>query len=338
MTFDRSTAINGVLVGFRQSDATDLTYTGRLSLTENDLYYNSYSVIMLGVVLIVDDTGTVTKVTPSNNPYSDVLYEGNTLQMVICTTETTYGTKQSVTRAATDGEDTSKTSVDIANLEPRDQFAMQALVAILRGLDRPECYDDANILVVCQAAYRWAQGMMCACADARYRNASSSSGGTEEETKKVTIDTNSLGTNVEKLLYNISATLENQKLQDKTQYNEVKKEGLKVRGSDAEDALPVVVAGSDASSAKPVNVKLTDGAKVEISKMPDSTNVKVTEMPSVNISGTPSVNVANSPSVSISGTPSVSVSNSPSVAVSNTVQVSGTVSVNNFPSNSDFNE
>ena len=319
LAFDRNVAIEGTLVGFRQTDYNDLSQTGQLTVNpSDDKYFDSYKVVILGYTLWISDTGAVTKVFPSDGKFS----VGDTLQMVVCTMKPTYGTQQAITRAV--GDDF-ETTANVQTLEPRDQFALQALTAILRGLDHPEAFADASILHVCQSAYRWAQGMMIAAADARaaVKKAQQEEGGddeggdegdtTEEKMEELDVNTAAITATSEKLLYNLCVAIDNLRLQEEEHYKELKKNGYKVVGSDAENAVPV-------------KTEVTKVGDVKVKELPE---VKVSQLPNVTLNGTPSVNVAN--------TPDVRVTNMPPVP-SEPVTVTGTVNVGNLPESSSSND
>lgn len=292
LAFDRQAAANGVLVGIRQADDNDLSYTGQLyKTTSGDKYYDSYEVVIRGSKLQIDDFGKVKKVWPA----SSEIAVNTQLMLVVCTMTTTYGTQQAITRSV--GDD-SLTTANIQALEPRDHFAMQALTAIIPLLPHPESFGDAGILSVCKAAYKWAQGMMIAAADARAAVKKDEGGGggeePEEEKKAIAVNTSEITETTEKLLYNITVSLDNLRVQQGNQYKEVKTDGFKV------------------------------------SELPD---VKVSELPDVTIKGTPSVSVTNTPDVRVTNTPDMRVTNMPSVP-SEPVSVTGSVSVTNFPESS----
>lgn len=270
-TFDRNVAVEGTLVGFRQSDDNDLSQTGRLFVNvTDDKYYDSYKVVILGYTLWIDDTGAVTKVFPSDGTFS----LGDTLMMVVCEMETTYGTKQAITRSVSDDSEDVAT---LTTMEPRDQFALAALQSILRGLDHPESYGDASILFVCQSAYRWAQGMMIAAADARAekKKASESSGegegggsseGGEGEsttggTTRSVVDTSS-GTDTEKLLGNIAASVDDLTKQMKVNSENLLKATLKT-------ATAVDNATDSSDKAKEFKVEGGGGGGLDYDKLND---------------------------------------------------------------------
>lgn len=148
--------------------ATPTDYRLRLAKIESD-------VMSVGLAA----TSTTTSVTKKYIPVTKVKGE---VKPVI-STETTDG----------GGE------VIVDTLTARDQFAVQALKAIMPSIESPTTVDNSVINFYCDVAYRWAAGMMNAAANTR---------STYEDTTKQTISTESLETNTEKILYDISQSLD----------------------------------------------------------------------------------------------------------------------------------
>lgn len=292
-TFDRNVAVEGTLVGFKQSDANDLTYTGRLFVnTSDDKYYDSYKVVILGYTLWIDDNGAVTKIFPDDGKMFSL---GDTLQMVVCEMEVTYGTKQAFTRSVSDGSEEYAT---LNAMEPRDQFAIVALQSILRGLDHPESYGDSSILFVCRSAYRWAQGMMIAAADARAekKKATEPSGdgggsseggegeGTAGGTTRSAVDTSS-GTDTEKLLGNIVGAVDDLTKQMKTNSENLLKATLKT-------ATAVDNVTDSDNKTKEFKIEGGGGGGLDFDKLNDVAQ-NVSSLPVFNVKAAGRVTLAN---------------------------------------------
>lgn len=287
--FDFTVATNGTRVGFQQADDNDISQTGLL-VKDVSFALASHKVIIDGMTLWINNFGNVVKTIPDSEKV------GMTVRMVSCEMKTTYGTQQGITRAPSEGID-AETTADISSLEPRDQFALCAMQAIMRTIPEPQSLDDANILFMCQASYRWAQGMMIAAADARATvekiagsRAPEVDGGEGQEKKLgyLDVNTNQITSLTDKLLYNIGIAVDNLRISEDNNYKDVQKKGMPVVGSSSTGAAPV---------------------KTELTKMPE-----------VAIKGTPKVEISNEPTVKVSNMPSEPIS------------VSGTVSVDNFPS------
>lgn len=88
-------------------------------------------------------------------------------------------------------------SIIIDNLNPLDQFAIQALQSILNKVQNPTDLSDSDVNRYCQAAYQWASNMMINAANLRNDitdNYTQSQG---------TATVSSLDSNIEKLLNNL---------------------------------------------------------------------------------------------------------------------------------------
>lgn len=208
-TFNLQDALSGTLVGFRQTNEYDLSKTGVFERNMNKV--PNYKVVIGGVVLGVNKNGVIETSQPTS------AYIGQTLQMVTAEMGDYGAVGHSLTRSSgSSGEGFNDVAV-LANIEPRDQFAVQVLNAILIHTDHPESFDDAKCLMYSRAAYRWAQAMMIAAADSRDG---------ESTTQSTAVDVNSgdLQSNTEKLLYNIGQYL---------------KEGVSIKGSTEFGASPV---------------------------------------------------------------------------------------------------
>jgi len=209
-TFNLQDALSGTLVGFRQTNEYDLSKTGVFERYDAE-GYPPYRVMMDGLTLRLNKEGVVLMSQPTS------AYIGQTLQMVRAEMGQYGAVGRSLTRSSgSSGEGHNNVAV-LANIEPRDQFAVQVLNAILIHTDHPESFDDAKCLMYSRAAYRWAQAMMIAAADSRDG---------ESTTQSTAVDVNSgdLQSNTEKLLYNIGQYL---------------KEGVSIKGSTEFGASPV---------------------------------------------------------------------------------------------------
>lgn len=359
-TFEEEDAKFGLRVGFQQTNDYDLSMTGILTEARR---YTKYKAVIDGRTLFINDKGVVKKTIPDSE------YTDRTVKIVTCEMKTSYGTSQAITRGVS-GDSEEVATLDA--MEPRDQFAIYAMQGIMAHLGmNPAEMDDANILFNCRAAYRWAQGMMIASADARadvkkqQEDEGGEGGGStpapappspdvdpeeeeEEELKKhLSVNTNAITSMTDKLLYNLGLDVQNLRIQQSNEFKKIKADGLKVSGSDKEDAKPIIVAGTDDEDAKPVQVQLPEEfvMKVEGSgdqdaeplhiQLPDDYEmpVKIEDTVTVEVEGTPDVNISNTPDVHVTNTPDVSVTNMPDVP-SEPVTISGTVSVDNFPESS----
>ena len=137
-----------------------------------------------------------------------------------------------VSAAAAEGEETSEgetTEPDnvfsIATLQPREEVAMSCLNAMLSHYDTPLNIDNTKIKQLVSKSYMFAQEFINQAVLYRDKETTSS---TAESNKYASIDANSLSSDTDKLLYNIATAIINFMAQDKNQYAEQQKNGLKV--------------------------------------------------------------------------------------------------------------
>lgn len=257
--FDLEAAKAGTVVGIPSyeygvpnlSDSEDIgKKTGRLT-DESVIRYTPYSAVINGKKLWVNENGEVIYC-------DDTTYIGKFLYMCTATLVSTSGSKQPTTRAPS-ANDGVKDTVALASLEIRDTFAIYALQGLMRHCeDNPIYYDDANILSVCAASYRWAQGMMQAAADARALIKSSDEGvdeGTDDEAPRYEVNVTE-GTNTEKLLSNLISAVDDLT----TQTKKLREDGLMVSGSTKSDTAIKVEANTKVTEMPNVRIDNADWA------------------------------------------------------------------------------
>lgn len=113
----------------------------------------------------------------------------------------------------------------IATLHPREEVAMNCLNAMLSHYDTPLNIDNTKIKQLVSKSYIFAQEFINQAVLYREKETTSS---TAESNKYASIDSNSLSSDTDKLLYNIATAITNFMAQDKNQYAEQQKNGLKV--------------------------------------------------------------------------------------------------------------
>lgn len=128
--------------------------------------------------------------------------------------------------ATSEGETTEPDNVfSIATLQPREEVAMSCLNAMLSHYDTPLNIDNTKIKQLVSKSYMFAQEFINQAVLYREKETTSS---TAESNKYASIDANSLSSDTDKLLYNIATAIINFMAQDKNQYAEQQKNGLKV--------------------------------------------------------------------------------------------------------------
>jgi hypothetical protein len=226
--FNLQDALSGTLVGFEQSGTDyDLSETGILTGSEP-----VFTVKIKGYTIRVDNEGVVTGVTPANSAWLN-----RQLRMVTADMGDTGAVGGAITRSSGSSGAGHDNVAILTNIEPRDQFAVQVLNAMLIHTEHPEAFDDAKCLMYSRSAYRWAQAMMIAAADSREGQSTTPSTG-------VDVNSGDLQSNTEKLLYNISQSMKN---------------GVALKGE-------VVAAGG---TPTPIQTKVTEMPDITIDDMPE---------------------------------------------------------------------
>lgn len=235
LDFDYSKATLGASVGYISGDVikiatyisfdTDSYFDGFVSFGDNNKYgFNKDGsfftekgkfIAKLGIVdsTITQTTGTkIVKETDSNGssyarPYSPV-------------------SRAAEGEETNEGETTEPDNVfSIATLQPREEVAMSCLNAMLSHYDTPLNIDNTKIKQLVGKSYMFAQEFINQAVLYREKETTSS---TAESNKYASIDANSLSSDTDKLLYNIATAIINLMAQDKNQYAEQQKNGLKV--------------------------------------------------------------------------------------------------------------
>lgn len=160
-TLDIDDALTGKRVGFKNtSDYSDISETGVIESVgfkmEEGVKVTVYTTRIGKYTIAFKANGTIVSCNPASEEIS-----GKTISMVDTNINKTLGTKLK----PSDGTD--EDIVDLSKMQPRDEFAIRVLNALIDKIDKPEQQDDGNILYTCRAAYRWANGMMAAAAEAR---------------------------------------------------------------------------------------------------------------------------------------------------------------------------
>lgn len=205
-----------------------------------------------------------------------------------------------ITRSATDSQ-TEQNVVSITSLSAKDTFAVHAMQALIGGFKNPLSINDGTIAIICAKSYKIAEGMMLQATEARKNDGKVT---TEDDQSTLPSAGEAVAVN------NTELTT----VSDKLLYNLVE----------------AIKAGSDISKDqynKGIPVKNFTGTEL-------STKPTIQGTPTVQIQGTPTVNLASGASVSVSNMPSEPIH----VREQGTVSVSGTVSVDNFPSDSNNSE
>lgn len=235
LAFDSQRARNGASVGYMDANnkvhiATEIKfyeirrsdYFGYIILDgeQYEFLVNGYFYVngdkqLLKIVesSITKTTGTkLVRETSSNGTSNARPFPRNG----IATTSETGGTEES-------GKE--EEIFSIATLQPREEVAASCLQSMLQQYENPLNIDNTKIKQLVSKSFLFAQEFINQAVLYREKETTSS---TAESNKYASIDANSLSSDTDKLLYNIATAITNFMAQDKNQYAEQQKNGLKV--------------------------------------------------------------------------------------------------------------
>lgn len=176
----------------------------------------------VGVAYIVDSTITKTtgtklvRETSSDGTSNARQFPRNR----IATTSETGGTEES---------DKTEEIFSIATLQPREEVAASCLQAMLQKYENPLNIDNTKIKQLVSKSFLFAQEFINQAVLYREKEATSA---TVENNKYASVDSDSLSSDTDKLLYNIATAINNFIAQDKNQYADQQKNGLKLAATD----------------------------------------------------------------------------------------------------------
>ena len=147
----------------------------------------------------------------------------------------------------------------IATLQPREEVAASCLQSMLMQYTNPLNIDNTKIKQLVSKSYLFAQEFINQAVLYREKETTSA---TVENNKYASVDSDSLSSDTDKLLYNISTAITNFIAQDKNQYADQQKNGLKLAATDVNvntlpDSIRVEVNGS-------VNAAVTGGISASV--------------------------------------------------------------------------
>lgn len=207
------------------------TYMGYVIFNNNlyQLFYfdsdgNLYNLnkTKVGVAYIVDSTITKTtgtklvRETSSDGTSNARPFHRNR----IATTPETGGTEES---------DKTEESFSIATLQPREEVAASCLQSMLQQYENPLNIDNIKIKQLVSKSFLFAQEFINQAVLYREKETTSA---TVENNKYASVDSDSLSSDTDKLLYNIATAINNFIAQDKNQYADQQKNGLKLAATD----------------------------------------------------------------------------------------------------------
>lgn len=176
----------------------------------------------VGVAYIVDSTITKTtgtklvRETSSDSTSNARPFPRNR----IATTSETGGTEES---------DKTEEIFSIATLQPREEVAASCLQSMLQQYENPLNIDNTKIKQLVSKSFLFAQEFINQAVLYREKETTSA---TVENNKYASVDSDSLSSDTDKLLYNIATAINNFIAQDKNQYADQQKNGLKLAATD----------------------------------------------------------------------------------------------------------
>ena len=157
-----------------------------------------------------------------------------------------YGIATASETSGTEESDKEEEIFSIATLQPREEVAASCLQAMLQKYTNPLNIDNTKIKQLVSKSFLFAQEFINQAVLYREKETTSA---TVENNKYASVDSDSLSSDTDKLLYNIATAINNFIAQDKNQYTDQQKNGLKLATTDVNvntlpDNISVKVNGS----------------------------------------------------------------------------------------------
>lgn len=239
LNFDYSKATFGASVGYMAGNIikiatyvsfeSDTYFDGFISFGDNYKYgfmkdgrFYTQEGIYIAQLGIVDST--ITKTTGTKlvrETFSDGTSNARPFpRNGIETTSETGGTEES---------DKTEEIFSIATLQPREEVAASCLQSMLQQYENPLNIDNTKIKQLVSKSFLFAQEFINQAILYREKETTSA---TVENNKYASVDSDSLSSDTDKLLYNIATAINNFIAQDKNQYADQQKNGLKLAATD----------------------------------------------------------------------------------------------------------
>ena len=165
-------------------------------------------------------------------------------------------------------QDTIEEIFSIATLQPREEVAASCLQSMLQQYKNPLNIDNTKIKQLVSKSFLFAQEFINQAVLYREKETTSA---TVENNKYASVDSDSLSSDTDKLLYNISTAITNFIAQDKNQYADQQKNGLKLAATDVNvktlpESIKTVVSGNiDAAVTGSVSASVSGSVDAAIS-------------------------------------------------------------------------
>lgn len=179
-----------------------------------------------------------------------------------------YGIATASETGGTDESDKTEEIFSIATLQPREEVAASCLQAMIQKYTNPLNIDNTKIKQLVSKSYLFAQEFINQAVLYREKETTSA---TVENNKYASVDSESLSSDTDKLLYNIATAMSNLIAQDKNQYADQQKNGLKLAATDVNvktlpESIKTVVSGSvDAAVTGSVSASVSGSINASVS-------------------------------------------------------------------------
>lgn len=156
----------------------------------------------------------------------------------------------------------------IATLQPREEVAASCLQSMLQQYENPLNIDNTKIKQLVSKSFLFAQEFINQAVLYREKETTSA---TVESNKYASVDSDSLSSDTDKLLYNIATAMSNFIAQDKNQYADQQKNGLKLAATDVNvktlpESIKTVVSGNiDAAVTGSVSASVSGSVNAAVS-------------------------------------------------------------------------
>lgn len=140
-----------------------------------------------------------------------------------------YGIATASETGGTEESDKTEEIFSIATLQPREEVAASCLQAMIQKYENPLNIDNTKIKQLVSKSFLFAQEFINQAVMYREKETTSA---TVENNKYASVDSDSLSSDTDKLLYNIATAINNFIAQDKNQYADQQKNGLKLAATD----------------------------------------------------------------------------------------------------------
>lgn len=260
LAFDSQRARNGASVGYMDANnkvhiATEITFYERrmsdyfgyimLDGKQYEFLVNGYFYVNGNKQLLKIIESSITKTTGTKlvrETSSDGTSNARPFPKYgIATASETGGTEESGKK---------EEIFSIATLQPREEVAASCLQAMLQKYENPLNIDNTKIKQLVSKSFLFAQEFINQAVLYREKETTSA---TVENNKYASVDSDSLSSDTDKLLYNIATAINNFIAQDKNQYADQQKNGLKLAATDVNiktlpESIKTVVSGSVSAS------------------------------------------------------------------------------------------